>query len=55
MVVKEKVRVTIEGGAIVKLIVETKKRGEMTRNLEVDAKVLELVDKRGVSDGVSTG
>ena len=46
---------TIEGGAIVKLIVETEKRGVMTCNLEVETKVLEIVDKRGVSDGVSAG
>ena len=42
---------TIEStGLGVKLVVETEKRpGETVRNLEVEAKTLELLDKRGVS------
>lgn len=56
MAVKEKVRVTVErNGMFVKVTVETEKRGAMTKNLEVDAKVFELVDKRGVSDGLLQG
>ena len=48
MATKEKVRVTIEStGLGVKLVVETEKRpGETVRNLEVEAKTLELLDKR---------
>lgn len=57
MATKEKVRITLETfGVGVKVIVETEKRpGETVRNLEVEAKMLELVDKRVASDGVSTG
>lgn len=56
MPVKDMVRVTIEKvGLGVKLIVETEKRGEKVRNLEVETKVLELLDKRGVSDDLPPG
>jgi hypothetical protein len=57
MAEKEMVRITLEPtGLSVKVIVESEKRpGEMVRNLEIVTKAFELVDKRDVSDGVSTG
>ncbi len=56
MAAKDKVRVTIEKyGSGVKLIVETEKNGQMVRNLEVETKALEVVDKRIENSGIPTG
>jgi len=44
---KDKVLITIETfGSGVKLTIDTEKRGEMVRNLEVETKELVIVDKR---------
>jgi len=44
---KNKVLITIETfGSGVKVIIDTEKRGEMVRNLEVETKELVIVDKR---------
>ena len=47
MATKNKVLITIETfGSGVKVIIDTEKRGEMVRNLEVETKELVVVDKR---------
>ena len=47
MAAKDKVLITIETfGSGVKLTIDTEKRGEMVRNLEVETKELVIVDKR---------
>ena len=47
MAAKDKVLITIETfGSGVKLTINTEKRGEMVRNLEVETKELVIVDKR---------
>jgi len=47
MTAKDKVLITIEAfGSGVKLTIDTEKRGEMVRNLEVETKELVIVDKR---------
>jgi hypothetical protein len=44
---KDKVLITVETfGSGVKLTIDTEKRGEMVRNLEVETKELIIVDKR---------
>jgi len=47
MATKNKVLITIEAfGSGVKLTIDTEKRGEMARNLELETKELVIVDKR---------
>ena len=47
MAAKDKVLITIETfGSGVKLTIDTEKRGQMVRNLEVETKELVVVDKR---------